>query len=98
MNFQNSLLWRVVFSLFLAIVACGMSFYLILFLSLTASVLTHQANPAMSLSLQSNLRYIVLPLSVAAGAAMFVISMRRSGKRNRAELTQLFKTSKKPAA
>ncbi len=98
MNFQNSLLWRVVFSLFLALVACGMSFYVILFLSLMVTAITHQANPAMAPSLQANLRYIVLPLCVLAGAAVFVITLRRSDKRDRAVPAQLSKESNRPAA
>ncbi len=78
---QPSLLARILFSLFLAIVACGMSFYVILFVTLAVSALTHQANPASTPALQGNLKHIVLPISLLLGAGVFVLSMMRWGKK-----------------
>ncbi len=88
MNQQSgrSILARVLFALFLAIVACGMSFYVILFASLTIAALTHGRNPATTPELQAGLRFIVLPLSVLIGAAVFFLSLRGWGKRRVGEL------------
>ncbi len=84
---QPSLLARILFSAFLGIVACGMSFYVILFLTLAVSALTHQANPASTPGLQGNLTHIVLPTSLLLGVGVFVFSMMRWGKkRENAEL------------
>jgi TRAP-type C4-dicarboxylate transport system permease small subunit len=71
---QSSPFRRAVFSLFLAIVACGMSFYLILFVSLTVMSVTHHANPAETPGLQAALRDIVLPISVGVSAVTFFLS------------------------
>lgn len=97
MNQQNSVL-RVVFSLFLALIACGMSFYVILFLSLMVMAVTHQANPATTPSLQANLKYFVVPLSLVVGAAVFVATLSRSGRRGRFVVEQRPTKSKRPAA
>jgi TRAP-type C4-dicarboxylate transport system permease small subunit len=97
MNYR-SLVWRVVFSLFLAVIACGMSFYVILFVSLTIMAITHQANPATTPTLQANLRYIVLPISALASVAVFVITLRRSGKRDEVVVLPRRTHSNKPAA
>ncbi len=77
---QPSVLTRFFFSLFLGIVACGMSFYVILFVSLAVTALTHRTNPASTPALQNNLEHIVLPLSLALGAVVFIFSMMRWGK------------------
>lgn len=95
---QHSLVWRVVFSLFVALVACGMSFYVILFVSLTIMAITHQANPATTPNLQANLRHIVLPVSLLASATVFVVSLRRSGKIDKPVVVQRRSESNKPAA
>ncbi len=59
-----------------------MSFYVILFLSLTVIALTHRANPATTPELQSGLRFVVLPLSVLIGMAVFFLSIRGWSKRD----------------
>jgi TRAP-type C4-dicarboxylate transport system permease small subunit len=79
---QNSRLRRAVFSLFLALVVCGMSFYVILFLSLSVIVLTHQANPATAPGLQAGLRHIVLPISAGLAVLAFVLSFWHLGRRD----------------
>lgn len=78
---KRSLIARVLFSVFLGIVACGMSFYVILFLSLSVIALAHHANPATTPELQAGLRWIVLPLSVLLGLFVFGFSFRGWGKR-----------------
>ncbi len=78
---QPSALARFFFSLFLGIVACGMSFYVILFVSLAVTALTHRANPASTPTLQNNLQHIVLPLSLTLGIVVFCLSMVRWGKK-----------------
>jgi TRAP-type C4-dicarboxylate transport system permease small subunit len=79
---QNSKLRRIIFSLFLALVVCGMSFYLILFVSLTVMVLTHQANPATTPGLQAGLRHVALPVSAGLAVLAFVFSFWRWGRRD----------------
>ncbi len=75
------MLRRALFSLFLAVVACGMSFYVILFGSLMVIALTHQANPSTTPGLQTGLRHIVLPISIGIGVVVYLIAFVRMGKK-----------------
>lgn len=77
---EKSLLVRTLFSLFVGIVATGMSFYLILFVTLMAVAISNPSTPASAPALQNSLRYVLLPVSVFFGAFVFWMSMRRWGK------------------
>ena len=71
---------RLLLSLFMALVACGVLFYLTYFAGLMLSAASGPLNPANSPRLQWTLRYVGVPLSLAAGSVMFAVSFRKSKK------------------
>jgi hypothetical protein len=95
---MNSFWRRALFSTFLALIACGMSFYVILFLTLAVRAITHQANPATTPALQADLKHVVLPFSVVVGTAVFLASFKKWGKKDKALRVQSKGASNKPAA
>jgi TRAP-type C4-dicarboxylate transport system permease small subunit len=70
-------------SVFLALVACGMSFYVILFGALMLFVLKHPLNPPDAPHLQAALRYFAVPISVVSAIVVFLFSFSRLGKREK---------------
>jgi hypothetical protein len=68
---------RVFLSCFLALVACGLSFYLTYFGGLIYAAATAPLNPANDLGLQWTLRHIALPVSLVLGLLTFVVAFRR---------------------
>jgi hypothetical protein len=60
-----------------------MSFYVILFCSLMVASLTHPLNPAATPRLQTDLRSIVLPVSLVFGVGTFVVSLMQGRKRDK---------------
>jgi hypothetical protein len=70
------MLKRVLFSSFLALVICGISFYLAYFVGLIYSAATGPLNPANTQSFQAALRHIALPICIGLGIATFIIAFR----------------------
>ncbi len=68
---------RLLFALFLGFVASGISFYLILFCSLSFYLFVRGVNPAEAPGLLAGLRHVALPTSVALGVVVFVAGLRR---------------------
>jgi TRAP-type C4-dicarboxylate transport system permease small subunit len=73
---------RLLFALFLAVVASGISFYLILFCSLSFYLFVRGLNPTESPGLVSGLRNIALPISFALGIIVFLVGIRRKDSRS----------------
>lgn len=76
------MLKRVLFSGFLALVICGVFFYLAYFVGLIYSAATGPLNPANTQSLQAALRHTVLPISIGLGVATFIVAFRGLCRRN----------------
>lgn len=72
---------RFVLAAFFALVACGLSFYVLLFPALAYFRISGGANPAMATGLQATLRHVLLPVSIAVGAFVFLVTLRRLGAR-----------------
>ena len=64
----------------MGMVACGLLFYVAYFLGLMVTASTGPLNPANAPRLQSGLRYVALPVSVAAGLLVFALAFRRYGR------------------
>lgn len=77
------MLKRVLFSGFLALVICGVFFYLAYFVGLIYCAATGPLNPANTQSLQAALRHIVLPISIGLGVATFIVAFCGLGRRSR---------------
>ncbi len=73
----NSPLRRVMFASFFALIACGMTFYVILCLGIMASLVLRGWNPANSTVLQSALTRVAIPVSLLAAGVAFVFTLRR---------------------
>jgi ABC-type glycerol-3-phosphate transport system permease component len=69
---------RLLFALFFAFVAMGLTFYLFLFAGLMTELFLHplHLNPAMMTGLEHVLRTIALPMSVVAAVVVFVFTAR----------------------
>jgi predicted MFS family arabinose efflux permease len=67
---------RVFLSCFLALVVCGLSFYLA---SFAGVMYTNAVGPLDDSSLQWALRHVALPASLALGALVFGFAFRRFG-------------------
>ena len=68
---------RFFFALFLALVAAGVSFYLILFCGLSFYLFVKGINPTEAPGLLSALRTVALPVSLALGVVVFILGLRR---------------------
>ncbi len=68
---------RLFFALFIGLVASGISFYVVLFCSLSFYLFVKGMNPAEAPGLLAGLRNVALPISVALGVVVFVIGLRR---------------------
>ncbi len=66
-----------------ALVACGLSFYVLLFPALAYVRISNGANPVVAIGLQSALRHVLLPISIVLGALVFLVSLHRLGGRER---------------
>jgi TRAP-type C4-dicarboxylate transport system permease small subunit len=73
---------RVVLSAFVALVICGLSFYLAYFAGLIYASVTGQLNAANTQSIQQSLRQYALPISLGLGSATFVLAFWRSARRS----------------
>ncbi len=72
------LAWRrVLFASLFALVACGMSFYVMLCLGIMANLARRGWNPANSLALQFALRRVAVPASLLVAGVVFVFTVRR---------------------
>ncbi len=69
---------RVLLSVILAVVFCGVTFYLAYFIGLMYSAVTGPLNPANAGILQQRLRHIALPISVGVGVLTFLAAITRS--------------------
>jgi hypothetical protein len=72
---------RLLFAAFLGLVACGISFYLILFCSLSFYLFIKGVNPAEAPGLLAALRHVALPISAALGVLAFLVGLRRNESR-----------------
>jgi hypothetical protein len=70
---------RVFLSCFLALVACGLSFYVAYFTGLMYAAATGPLNPPNDSGLQWALRHVALPISLVVGAVVFRFAFRRFG-------------------
>lgn len=68
---------RLLFALFIGFVATGISFYLILFCSLSFYLFVQGMNPAEAPGLRAGLRHVALPVSVVLGVVVFIVGLRR---------------------
>ena len=80
---RTSRLKRVLFSLFFAVVACGISGYVLVFTGVMGTLLHRGLNPTETPGLNAALRNFVLPFSVGLGVLVFVLSMIGLGRRER---------------
>jgi TRAP-type C4-dicarboxylate transport system permease small subunit len=72
---------RLLFALFLALVACGISFYVVLFCSLGFYLFIKGLNPVEAPGLVAGLRHVALPVSAALGVLAFIFGIRRKDTR-----------------
>ena len=70
---------RLLLSLFMAMVACGLCFYVLNFAGLIHAAATGPLNPANSHGLQMGLRHFAVPASVAVGVVVFWVVFIRRG-------------------
>jgi len=70
---------RVFLSCFLALVACGMCFYVAYFAGLLYAAVTAPMNPPNDPGLQWALRHVALPASLLLGIVVFRFAFRRFG-------------------
>ena len=75
----RALLKRIAWALFFALVACGITFYVVIFLGLMVNVFTRGVNPVNAPTLNDALRRFALPASLAIAVAMFALAMTRKG-------------------
>jgi hypothetical protein len=69
-------------SALLGVIACGICFYLILFVCLAFELLVRPLNPANAPELVYRLRYYAVPISVVLGSVIFCVTFTGSGKRH----------------
>jgi len=70
---------RVFLSCFLALVACGIFFYVICFAGVMYTEITGPLNQPNDTGLQWVLRHLALPASILLGAVVFRFAFRRFG-------------------
>ncbi len=68
-------------SIFIALVACGVFFYLFYMVALMYMALSGPANPANDPGLQWILQHVALPASLLLGAASFAVVFRNLRRR-----------------
>jgi hypothetical protein len=68
---------RLLFSALLALVFCGISFYLACFAALIYAAASGPLNPANAARVQAALRHVALPFCLAVGLAAFAVCFRR---------------------
>jgi hypothetical protein len=68
---------RIGFAVFFAVIATGLTFYIVLFASMYGALGTGKLNPAMAPGVDWSLRDIGVPASVAAGVLVFALTMWR---------------------
>ncbi len=68
-------------SIFIALVACGVFFYLFYMIALIYLTLSGPANPVNDPGLQWTLRHVALPASVLLGLGAFVVVFRNLRRR-----------------
>jgi hypothetical protein len=76
------MLARLLSSFFVALVSCGLVFYLIYFAGMIYAAATGPLNPANSPGLQWALRHFAAPISITTGVIVFWIAFSHWGKRN----------------
>jgi hypothetical protein len=80
---ENSKIKRVLLALFFALVACGVSFYLISSIGLAVTLVAGPRHPVTSPGLQHVLRVFAAPVSILLGVIAFAyaVSTRRGNTR-----------------
>jgi len=78
-----STLKRVAFAVMFAVIATGMTFYVISFGAMYASLGSGKLNPPVSPGVTWSLREIGVPVSLAVGIIVFGVTLWRSRKTNR---------------
>ncbi|HET8666790.1 MAG TPA: hypothetical protein VFM10_02350 [Terriglobales bacterium] len=86
---QKSVLKAIVFSLFLAVVAAGIFFYLVTFCGAIVTVYIKGVHMANAPGLDMVLRKFALPAAGVVAAVVFAIGMRRPRVRDAAERAQV---------
>jgi len=69
-----------VFAILFAVIATGMTFYVISFGAMYASLGTGALNPAVSPGVTSTLRNFGIPAALIVGAVVFAVTMLRGRK------------------
>jgi hypothetical protein len=72
---------RILLSCFVALVSCGLCFYLIDFAGLIYAAATGPLNPANTPGLQWTLRHLAAPASLTVGVIVFWIAFSRLGRK-----------------
>lgn len=80
---RTSTLKQIVFGLLFGVIATGMTFYVVTFAAMFGALGSGKLNPAMSPGVTWSLRQIGIPLSLAVGVSVFVVTMWRSRSTNR---------------
>lgn len=70
------MLKRVLLSSFIAVVICGVSFYVAYSVGLIYIAATGPLNPANAPTFQSALRHVALPVSITLGIMAFIFALR----------------------
>lgn len=71
---------RLFLSCFMALVACGVFFYVASFAGFLYTSLAGPLHPVNEFALQWMLRHIALPVSLVIGAVIFGLAFRRFGR------------------
>ena len=71
------MLKRLLISVLLGLVICGVTFYLGYFIALIVAALFGPINPANAPALQTWLRHLLLPICLALGILAAIVSYRR---------------------
>jgi uncharacterized protein YneF (UPF0154 family) len=71
---------KLLISVLLGVVVCGVAFYLGYFLALIVAALFGPLNPADTPALQAWLRHLMVPVSLAVGCVAAVLTYRRMGQ------------------
>lgn len=78
-----SLSKRIIFAALFAVIATGMTFYVITFLAMYAALGSGKLNPAVAPGVNWSLRDLGVPAAVLAGVLVFGLTMWRGRRRNR---------------
>ena len=79
---------RVLSSVLLGVVVCGVAFYLGYFVALIGTAITGPLNPANAPALQTWLRHLMLPASLALGVVAAIAAFARLGSHQPAKNTK----------